>query len=87
MGFSKRICAIAVLCVAVLGNILAAVAVATNRTIDDNYGDSVTGDLPIYLPRSSWKQGSQCSPCFAKPDRSRAFGQSEFFIQFDVERR
>ena len=52
--------------------------VATNRTIDDQLGDSVTGELPAYFPRTIWTLGSECGGCYAKPDPARVFGHSEF---------
>ena len=41
------------------------------RTIDDTYGDSVTGALPTYSDTDCWNQGP-CSTCFLKPDASKA---------------
>ena len=83
MGFSKRTtCAIAIWCVTVLGEILSGIAIAVNRTIDDNYGDSVTGDLPVYSPPDLWTPGG-CPLCLAQPDRTRALGQSANFSIFD----
>ncbi|CDO75240.1 hypothetical protein BN946_scf185036.g4 [Trametes cinnabarina] len=38
-------------------------AAAVNRTIDDQFGDSVTRQLPSYQPDGKWAQGSQCSGC------------------------
>ncbi|KAG6915336.1 hypothetical protein DXG01_012108 [Tephrocybe rancida] len=52
-------------------------AVATNRTIDDTYGDSVTGSQPIYLPVGNWDDAS-CSPshCTVLPPSGQAFDHS-----------
>jgi hypothetical protein len=70
--------ALGVACYALLlfGN---AAAVLTNGTIDDQYGDSVTGALPTYFPPNLWVQGDQCSSstCPAQPDPELAFDQSE----------
>ncbi|KAH9914660.1 uncharacterized protein BXZ73DRAFT_54860, partial [Epithele typhae] len=41
-----------------------AAAAASNRTIDDQNGDSISGTVPIYAPSSSWKQGATCDGCF-----------------------
>lgn len=41
-----------------------------NRTIDDKYGDSVTGRVPEYLP-SSWQSGDTCSGCHVQLDHSQ----------------
>ncbi|KAI0760664.1 hypothetical protein C8Q74DRAFT_246112 [Fomes fomentarius] len=37
-------------------------AISVNRTIDDTYGDSVTGWLPHFMP-NSWVKGAPCSDC------------------------
>ncbi|KAI0760712.1 hypothetical protein C8Q74DRAFT_1372525 [Fomes fomentarius] len=42
-------------------------AISVNRTIDDRYGDSVTGQLPQFMP-NSWSKGEQCPGCHAQPD-------------------
>lgn len=39
----------------------------TNRTIDDELGDSATGLKPTYSPENLWAQGSQCSGCHIAP--------------------
>lgn len=47
-----------------------------NRTIDDEYGDSVTGVKPTYGPDDSyWHQGSTCSACHITPfiDKTQSF--------------
>ncbi|PIL31265.1 hypothetical protein GSI_05963 [Ganoderma sinense ZZ0214-1] len=47
-----------------------------NRTIDDEYGDSVTGALPVFGPDASyWHQGSTCSACHITPfiDKTQPF--------------
>lgn len=43
-------------------------ATLVNRTIDDLYGDSITGLTPTYLPSSDvWKEGSTCTTCNIYP--------------------
>ncbi|KAH9930963.1 uncharacterized protein B0H18DRAFT_952965 [Fomitopsis serialis] len=42
------------------------------RTIDDTYGDSVTGATPTYLDTNCWNKGPGCSVCVAQPDPSQA---------------
>jgi len=43
----------------------------SNRTIDDQLGDLVTGVLPSYNPASSWKEGTSCgSACAVHPLRA-----------------
>ncbi|KAG6885300.1 hypothetical protein C0993_003461 [Termitomyces sp. T159_Od127] len=49
-------------------------AIATNRTIDDTFGDLVTGVKPIYVP-NPW-QGPECSGCSIKPPTEKAFMQT-----------
>ncbi|KAI0640166.1 hypothetical protein C8Q77DRAFT_114749 [Trametes polyzona] len=38
-------------------------AILVNRTIDDTYGDSVTGLGPSYSPPGSWALGPECVGC------------------------
>lgn len=52
-------------------------ALATNRTIDDQNGDSLTGALPSYSPENIWTQGDQCSTCYAQPNYEQTFDHSE----------
>lgn len=49
-------------------------AAQTNRTIDDHYGDSVTGVVPIYA--SSWNYGPSCPGCRVQPNPELVFDQS-----------
>lgn len=42
-------------------------AAATNRTIDDEYGDEVTGQKLVYSPAQGWTQGSKCTDCLYHP--------------------
>jgi hypothetical protein len=55
----------------------AAAAGGTNRTIDDEAGDSVTGLSPQYLGTStaSWNYGPTCG-CTVRPDASSCFNGS-----------
>ncbi|KAG6880238.1 hypothetical protein C0992_003004 [Termitomyces sp. T32_za158] len=46
-------------------------AAVTNRTIDDTYGDLVTGEKPLYDP-NPW-QGPDCGGCAIKPPTENAF--------------
>ncbi|KZT24560.1 hypothetical protein NEOLEDRAFT_1094376 [Neolentinus lepideus HHB14362 ss-1] len=48
-------------------------ATLTNRTIDDQYGDEVSGLVPGYSPAASWAQGSTCTGCFIHADPSQAY--------------
>ena len=47
-------------------------AATTNRTIDDTYGDSVTGALVKYT--SNWNAGPACTGCAIQPNKTYAFG-------------
>lgn len=49
-------------------------ALETNRTIDDEFGDSVTGQKPIFLPATPgiW-EGETCTGCRFQPDKAVAF--------------
>ncbi|KAH9829641.1 uncharacterized protein C8Q71DRAFT_395696 [Rhodofomes roseus] len=51
---------------------------ATNRTIDDQYGDSVTKALPKYgnPPSADWNYGPNCSSCSLTPDPDKMFRNS-----------
>ncbi len=52
-------------------------AVVSNRTIDDEFGDSVTGKRPVFLPNlpGIW-QGPECITCGVQPDKTKAFNQT-----------
>ncbi|KAF8350376.1 hypothetical protein F5887DRAFT_1208434 [Amanita rubescens] len=47
-------------------------AVLVNRTIDDTYGDNITGQKPVYQPNGPW-HGVECSDCATNPNASLAF--------------
>ena len=44
-----------------------------NRTIDDQFGDSVTGILPVYSPAKGVWDNQTCVGCAIKADVTRAF--------------
>ncbi|KAI0925162.1 hypothetical protein AcW2_005843 [Taiwanofungus camphoratus] len=46
---------------------------AGNVTIDDTYGDEITGQQPIYTPSSDWDQGEICTGCALHPNPLNAF--------------
>ncbi|KAH9930924.1 uncharacterized protein B0H18DRAFT_1116631 [Fomitopsis serialis] len=50
---------------------LAAFAVPTNRTIDDEWGDLVTGEKPVYS--NAWNYGPTCGQCDLHPSVGEAF--------------
>ncbi|KAJ6500739.1 hypothetical protein C8R45DRAFT_79801 [Mycena sanguinolenta] len=51
--------------------------VISNRTIDDQFGDSVSGLVPTYNPPSFWKVGASCgSGCAVHPDPTLAFNHT-----------
>ncbi|KAJ7245452.1 hypothetical protein C8J57DRAFT_1082236 [Mycena rebaudengoi] len=43
-------------------------AVSSNRTIDDFYGDPITGFIPLYEPHKAWNANGNCSICFVHVD-------------------
>lgn len=51
-------------------------ATPLNVTVDDQYGDPLTGQLPTYLPVNRWIQGATCVGCKAKPDVAQAFSHT-----------
>lgn len=54
-----------------------ALGALVNRTIDDTFGDSETGDLPSFYPASGvWKRGQDCGDCYIKSDPARSFRES-----------
>ncbi|KIK62903.1 hypothetical protein GYMLUDRAFT_164227 [Collybiopsis luxurians FD-317 M1] len=57
-----------------LSNTPLAFSTAINCSIDDTRGDSVTGEVPTYLPTTSgvWEDTS-CPDCFLNPPTSNAF--------------
>ncbi|KAJ6476366.1 hypothetical protein C8R45DRAFT_834004, partial [Mycena sanguinolenta] len=56
------------------------IAALSNRTIDDLYGDSVTGVLPTYEPSTSeWNavvQDNNCTICVVQPDAAQMVDHS-----------
>ena len=54
-------------------SIATAASAATNRTIDDQQGDSVTGAVPSYSPVEAWSQGSTCDGCYVQLDTAHTF--------------
>ena len=51
-------------------------AAITNRTIDDTYGDSVTGQKVIYQPTIGEWNSNPCADCSIQPDVSQTFDQT-----------
>ena len=48
-------------------------AILVNRTIDDQFGDPITGTYPTYSPADGWQPGAGCSVCAVRPDVFKAF--------------
>ncbi|KZP14249.1 hypothetical protein FIBSPDRAFT_796861 [Athelia psychrophila] len=46
-------------------------ATSSNRTVDDQFGDSVTNLLPVYS--TGWSQGATCSVCYVHLNASNVF--------------
>ncbi|PFH48500.1 hypothetical protein AMATHDRAFT_65349 [Amanita thiersii Skay4041] len=63
-------------------------AILRNRTIDDKYGDEVTGHLPRYITTSKvsniWKNNT-CTDCKIKPELSRAHNGTWTAVTFDAD--
>ncbi|KAJ6589145.1 hypothetical protein B0H19DRAFT_922787 [Mycena capillaripes] len=56
-----------------LTQVLGCISAVSNRTIDDDKGDSVTGLLPSYSPPKSWNRNGDCHTCSVEPpDPNRA---------------
>ncbi|EDR13623.1 uncharacterized protein LACBIDRAFT_322694 [Laccaria bicolor S238N-H82] len=59
-------------------------AALVNQTIDDYFGDPITGTFPIYSPANLWQQGNGCITCVVRPDTSIPFDgtwhDSTFFV-------
>ncbi|KAJ7191776.1 hypothetical protein GGX14DRAFT_596953 [Mycena pura] len=58
-------------------------AAVSNRTIDDTYGDAITGFIPIYTS-ANWNVGQNCSRCNVRPDPHQAFDSSWHDITYNV---
>lgn len=43
-----------------------------NVTIDDAFGDPMTGQQILYSPENAWQRGDGCEPCTAKPTPANA---------------
>jgi hypothetical protein len=60
----------------------AAAVAGTNRTIDDETGDSATGQLPQYTTATTtasttnWNDGPRCTGCNIHPNKTECLGQS-----------
>jgi hypothetical protein len=46
------------------------------RYIDDELGDLITGELPVYSPGNGWIQGATCTGCGFHPDVQEAFNHT-----------
>lgn len=62
-------------------------AVVTNRTIDNDFGDSVTGEKPVFLPTTvrAW-EGRECIGCKVQPDKALAFNGTWNTATYSPER-
>lgn len=49
-------------------------ATVLNVTIDDTYGDTLTGGSMHYSPENAWKANLNCTGCKAQPDPLFALG-------------
>jgi hypothetical protein len=55
---------LALLALSWIAQLQTAQAEVETRYIDDQFGDSVTGALPVYLPVDQWSYGPTCSACY-----------------------
>lgn len=67
----------AILLVLSFARLEGSVAAVSNRTIDDEFGDEVTGLKPVFLPNlfKIW-QGEECSGCPIHLDKTKPFKQT-----------
>ncbi|KAF9463488.1 hypothetical protein BDZ94DRAFT_1163882 [Collybia nuda] len=70
-GVTLKLCTQALVFLVAIGH---GGATVINRTIDDEFGDSATGEKPIFLPSTQgiWA-GEECGGCRVQPDRALAF--------------
>lgn len=61
------------LLLSLLFNIPSAWCSPRNVTVDDELGDSETGQVPTYKPSGVWNQGATCTGCFVQLDKSLTF--------------
>jgi hypothetical protein len=73
MRLAAQLCALTGALLALLAE--SAHAASSNRTIDDNSGDSVTGLKPVFQPADKWNYGPDCG-CFVQPDKSQVLDGS-----------
>ncbi|KAH9922999.1 hypothetical protein B0H21DRAFT_701362 [Amylocystis lapponica] len=50
-----------------------ATASLQNVTVDDTYGDPLTGEMFVYAPTAEWSIGQDCSSCTAHVDANDAY--------------
>ena len=56
-------CSLTALCLVHFISLSLVCSLAVNRTIDDEFGDIITGVRPTYEPAKMWNQGANCSFC------------------------
>ena len=59
-------------------------ATLVNVTIDDTFGDELTGARITYTPQGAWNFGQNCTECTAMPDPSLARNGTWHDGTFDV---
>lgn len=68
----------------IVGHAHFARAVATNQTIDDTNGDSITGLKPIYEPPELWVGDFCISSDCVPPNKSEAFGGTFHTVNYGI---
>lgn len=58
-----------------------------NATIDDQWGDELTGLVPVLTPANEWQQGAECAGCQLKPNASLAYDHTWHDSTWDPVRR
>lgn len=79
--------ALSSLCFVFLWDVLSALAELRNATIDDHYGDSLTGIVPRFSPALGgvW-EGEDCRGCRVNPDPQFAFSNTYNAATYRSER-
>jgi hypothetical protein len=60
-------------------------ATITNITVDDEYGDQLTGARPSYSPAAGWGQGANCTGCQVQPDPTFVYDRTWHFATTDSD--
>ncbi|KAJ7468722.1 hypothetical protein FB451DRAFT_1039112 [Mycena latifolia] len=64
------------LAICALAQVQVCLSAVSNHSIDDFYGDALTGFLPVYEPALAWHPDGNCSGCSVKPDPTLALNRT-----------